>query len=190
MIVKKSDDGKYTTTIDRTFTLPISPESLQIATPYAISVAATQGGIIEEHNAAPFRMINISGTTGVLPLRGNAGNSQSFGPLQSIFAGTANAGNNLVSSLKKIGGIQNPPNIVDDRSEIADGDIGDSSGYFQFHALNYFLERYVAFKKTAEGRNHVLAFAMWKDQHVYLVTPQSFNFREVGSPFEYNSPCV
>jgi hypothetical protein len=189
LIVKKGNDGKYTSRDDLIFTLPISPESLTISTPFAISVTATQGGVIEEHNAAPFRTINISGTTGILPLRGNSGASQSFSAIQNIFASSANAGKQFLGSISKLAGVKNKPSLVS-KSDIQNGDVGKSSGYFQFHAFSNFLERYVAYKKTAKGRDYALAFQMWKDQQTYLVTPQSFNLsRSSGSPFEYQYSC-
>ena len=165
------------------FALPIPPESLSITTPFAISTTVTLGGIVEEHNGAPIRMISMQGTTGVLPLRGNV-NAASINLQSSIFAGTVNALSTLVRDAQSLGGQINNKNVVT-KSELDSGaDVG--TGYYQFKLLERWFEAYMAFKKTSEGRNFVMALEMWKDDAVYLVTPVQFEVRRSAStPLEY-----
>ncbi len=170
------------------FTLPVPPEALSISVPWAINTLPTLGGIIEEHNGAPIRMITIQGTTGVLPLRGNPGsvgqNLGSFlGPAQSIFAGTLSGVQQITSAVNALVGSPIASNVVDDSSQ----DVGQGSGYYQFQLLRRFLESYSSFKKTAAGRNWMLGVALYKDQEIYLVSPMTFEMqRSAASPWEYH----
>lgn len=182
ILVVSRANGRYEQASGWTpFTLPIPPESLNISMPFAIGTSATLGGIVEEHAGAPFRMIQASGTTGVLPLRGAAKPLQQFGFFETAFAGTIQAGKNLVKSAKALAGINDFK-----LNTIQDSEIAHTSGYYQFRLLQWYLENYVNVKKKAEGRDLRLAFAMWKDDAVYLVTPQSFDVRrQASSPREY-----
>lgn len=155
------------------FTLPIPPEEMSISTPMAIVTTATLGGIVEEHNGAPFRDISMSGTTGVLPLRGNPG-----GPpiVTSILA------NVIPSSVAQLNNSLHPYGVISSFS----GETGQGTGYYQFHLLRRFLESYLALKKSRTGRNFILALEVWKDQEAYLVSPVAFNLRRSQSaPLEY-----
>lgn len=67
--ILKREGSCYKRQFAQTFTLPIPPEALSISTPFAISTSVTLGGIVEEHNGAPIRMISISGSTGHLAFR-------------------------------------------------------------------------------------------------------------------------
>lgn len=202
LLVKKTDNG-YNEPLGNDaeankwiFTLPFPPEALSIQTPFAINGQVTQGGFIEEHNGAPIKMISLSGTTGVLPLRPAATTRKTGNLAEAIFGGTitqvdrvATSANNLVSDVTG----NNPnfaPNLIDssvfDNPDSDDTGMAKTSGYYQMRLLQEFFENYVAFKKTSAGRNYRLAFAMWKDQSVYLVTPQAFVVqRSASSPFEY-----
>ena len=184
------------------FTLPIPPEALSISTPFAITVSATLGGIVEEHNAAPFRMISIQGTTGHLPIRGSpfspggavaaaAGNAIFGGAIQGVAqAFTPNpqlavqAATTAVQFASNSGVFSEPDNIVTDQE--IDGEFGGATGYYQFHLLKQFLESYANLKKTPDGRDYRLGLACWKDNEIYLVTPQTFELRRSAeSPMEY-----
>lgn len=162
------------------FYLPIPPESMTVSTPWAITTTPTLGGIIEEHNGSPIRTIQIAGTTGVLPLRGNPQANININSFQGIFAGTIQGINQTAVALNAF--IGQPPaitNVVDDTA-------GYGSGYVQFMLLRRFLEAYTSFKQTSNGRNFVLAFCIYKDQEIYLVSPQTFDMVRTGmSPWEY-----
>jgi hypothetical protein len=170
------------------FTLPISPQSIDIDMPFAITTSATLGGVIEEHNGAPFRMINFAGTTGVLPLKGALDVVQSFNVAQGIFAGTINAVGTTGADISRSLNISSP-NVVPDTeftTNASTSSINLTSGYFQWHQLRQFFEVYAQKKKTSKGKEYRLAFAMWKDESVYLVTPMLFKTqRDAGSPYEY-----
>lgn len=181
------------------FTLPMPPEAYSISMPFAISTAATMGGIIEEHNGAPFRMISMRGSFGMLPARSAALQQLGFSFAETVAGGT-------VAQLRRVGGdfeqlkssasgvVAPNPNIHREKdfndSMLTDsgpeGLVAKTTGYYQFLQLQRFLERYVAIKKTREGRDLRLALATWKDRAVYLVTPQGFEVNKAaGSPMEY-----
>jgi hypothetical protein len=174
------------------FTLPIAPENLTISTPFAITTTVTLGGIVEEHNGAPLRTITITGTTGVLPLRGQVAGAAitRAGPSlpSSIFAGTLSGVTALGAAVQQLGTGKGATNaLVDDNSDEATS----GTGYAQFKLLQRFLEIYITFKKTAAGRNTVLALELWKDQEIYFVSPVSFELRRSAqSPLEYQYSMV
>lgn len=168
-----------------TFTLPIAPSAISYDMPFAIRSAPQLSGFYEQHGGAPVRNISLQGTTGVLPLKGSApARSNSFGG--GIFAGTISSITRTAQAVVTLAG-QSKPNIVTDE-ELLDqrGAIAKTSGYYQFRKLQEFFENYAAFKKTDAARDYILAFAVWKDQSVYLVTPTRFSVaRSADSPYEY-----
>lgn len=174
--------------IQSRFTLPIPPQAMSISTPFAINTSITMGGVLEEHNGTPLRMISLQGTTGVFPLRGSAPKpSRLETELSGIFAGTATGIRQIGTSISQAGNLlgisSQTPNIVLD-NEMRDK--VDSTGFYQFQLLRRFLEAYALYKKTPAGRNARLGFAVWKDQEIYLVTPVSFDLsRTAASPLEY-----
>lgn len=197
IVVKRIGDGSYQQAGGAVFTLPIPPESMTLSTPFAITTNITLGGVIEEHNGAPVRTITFSGTTGVMPLRGAAeqrGNS-AIDQVSAIFAGTVqgiqgtkNAALDLGSNITGTGGSR-ISNLVSDSDVLASGSdaFSRSSGYFQFRLLQNFIEKYISLKKTPDGKPFRLAVAIWKDEAVYLCTPQTFNLtRTAQDPFSYN----
>src|SRR5271166_4395939 len=64
IILHANSDGTYDVTPFR-FTLPCPPESISVTMPSADTLGATLTGINEVNGGAPFRMISLSGTTGV-----------------------------------------------------------------------------------------------------------------------------
>lgn len=175
------------------YTFPIPPEGISISTPYAISVSATQGGIVEEHGGAPFRIISLRGTTGVLPGRGRAeqqatpGFGTGFGIAGGTVAQLERTQSDLRSLASSIGvGPENPNLHLFREFELTDEATGPnafvakSTGYYQLRRLEYFLEAYVATKKKKAGRDLRLALAIWKKEAVYLVTPAAFDFSKSG----------
>ncbi|CAB4127343.1 hypothetical protein UFOVP75_149 [uncultured Caudovirales phage] len=163
------------------FTLPIPPEAYSISMPFSIGVKATLGGISEEHNGSVFRNISLQGSFGVLP---NGKTAQTGLPSASvtnrftlgIIGGTINSISQSAQAFSQVIGAPSP-NISAD-SDFANGDLhqdGRGTGYFQFRLLQQFLEAYAAVKKRSEGKYMRLAFATWKDEAVYIVTPVSFD---------------
>lgn len=176
------------------FTLPVNPESLNNTTPFAIALSATLGGVSEQHGGVPFRHIQFSGTFGVVSERPDAGDLQTgrlggaLGAVSGIFAGTVEATRNLASSATSLGvGEKYTANLSDETPGAGDGDIlSGSTGYFQFRALQKFLESYAEVKKTAAGRDLRLALFIWKENAAYIVTPQVFDVTKTAqAPFEY-----
>jgi hypothetical protein len=163
------------------FTLPIPPQSLDLEMPIAEAATATIGGIAEDHSGAPFRMINLSGTTGVAPFRRSTAAAPSAAQRNvagSVAAGTIQATGNVVQALNTL--LTDPRDVPE-----------TSTGYYQFHLLQRFLESYLTLKQAEHGKNFRLAFAMWKDNSIYLVTPQRFNLRRNAQhPREYTYQLV
>jgi hypothetical protein len=209
LVVEQKDDGTYTRRNALNsgggptfqFTMPMPPESFSISMPFAINGSVTLGGFVEEHNGAPIRMIQMSGTMGVNPGRGSGTvYSRGFSFQNAIFAGhlgsavggletaAGQVGTNAVSRLTS-----NPNNPQYIRNTIAQNDFGDVSshgagsltGWYQYRLLQLFCESYVEFRKTADGRHCRLALATWKDEAVYLVSPIQFDAHKgAGSPME------
>jgi hypothetical protein len=175
------------------FTLPIPPEAMTITTPFAINGAVTLDGYVEQHGGAPLKMIGLSGTTGLLPSRASTeptGMAPAVGLGQAIFAGSLQAAQALGSTLASLRGVAPQRVNVYTQDEFSDSDpskiLAKTTGYYQFRLLQRFLEGYAAIKKTRAGRTYRLAFAVWKDQAVYLCTPLMFGLkRSVESPLEY-----
>lgn len=198
-LVKRGADGSYVrqdeTALKWVFTLPFPPESLSISMPFAISGRVTQGGYVEEHNGAPIRMIQLSGTTGILPMRPSAPTVQSQNLAQAIFAGTIQQAKRVATSARNLASNftgQNSnftPNLIDEdpflSPENDETHMAKTSGYYQFRLLQQFFENYANFKKTNEGKEYRLAFAIWKQQAVYLITPVSYTTSQIASsPYE------
>lgn len=174
------------------FTLPIPPESMSIGMPFAISTIPTMGGIIEEHNGAPFRQISIRGTTGFLQGRGAAQQQTGFSFAEALAGGTIQQIKTTLRDASSVAlratgvsapnpNLENPDDFLNNSKPVS-----FSSGYYQFRLLQKFLEDYAEIKKTHKGSALRLAFCTWKDQAVYLVTPQSFEVsKSATSPLEY-----
>ncbi len=180
---------------DWQYTFPLPPEALSETIPFAITTIVTQGGIIEEHNGTPLRPIQLRGTVGLLPGRGRAPQQTTPTPLESIAGGTLNAVSGLQSAftdlqLSASGQAPVNPNTHDmqefDVTESTSEVLPKTVGYYQIHRLRYFLEAYAAIRKERKGTNLRLAFCNWKDQAVYLVSPNNLAIPRSGaSPFEY-----
>jgi hypothetical protein len=199
LLVKAAADGSYFQDAECkrwTFTLPFPPSSLSIGMPFAITGEVTQGGYHESHNGIPTRLLQLSGSLGVLPLRPTAQVTKTANLAGAIFAGTvqqaqrvATSARNLASNLT--GSNSNfKPNLVNDSIfDSPDADtshVAKTSGYYQLQLLERFFENYANFKKTKPGKPYRLAFAIWKRQSVFLVTPTAFNAtQDSSSPLEY-----
>lgn len=194
LVVDQAEDGTVRQRGDWKYTLPIPPDSLSITTPYAITTIPTQGGIVEEHNSAPLRQIEVAGTTGVLPARPRAGQPPRPSLVASIFSGTIRAAGAAVGAARDVardltGDRRAPPNLIP-QDLLDDLRAPDSlllnTGYFQARTMARFVEAYANFKMTPTGRSCALALACWKEEAVYLVTPVRVAItRDKSSPLEY-----
>lgn len=179
----------YVEVLNWNFVLPFPPESLNISIPYAIDLSATLGGIHAQHNGHVFTNISLSGTTGILPLKGS-GNSKSFGAINSIFGGTIDqaqrvlqSANNLVSNFS---GAQTQNTVPASTFLDQLSNINRTSGYYQTRLLEQFLNNYVTLKRGKNGKKYFLAFAVFKDQRIYLCEPVSAEFpRSASGVYEY-----
>lgn len=175
--------------IEDRFTLPIPPQSISISTPFAINMSITQGGVLEEHNGAPIRIITLQGTTGVLPLRGTAAKPGVLeSNLTTIFAGTVTGARQVqtaISQARNLVGAGTPPTNVVSDADLEKDNALKGTGFYQFLLLKRFLEAYAAAKKAGD-KDLRLGFAIWKEKEIYLVTPASFDVSRTGSsPLAY-----
>ncbi len=196
LVVRAIADGNggvtYQTEPGWAYTFPIPPEGISFGMPFAINVQPTQGGIVEEHNGAPFRVIQLRGTTGFLPGRGRGVQNSNVGFSTALFGGTVAALNRAAADARNTvatGLGESPVNQnlhlfrefeITDRASGASAFVAKTTGYYQLRRLEYFLEAYVAEKKRRSGRDLRLALAIWKKEAVYLVTPQSFDYQKTG----------
>lgn len=174
------------------FTFPVPPEALTQQLLPAMPVSATLGGIAEEHNGIPFRIITLRGTLGVLGRRGRAPQQEGFNIAETIAGGTVaqlrRAQGDFGATIASAAGVAVENPNVHKAAEFEDNTnpIGKSTGYYQFLRLQAFYEAYAALKKKREGRNLHLALCIWKEQSVYLVTPLGGDFsKDASSPLEY-----
>lgn len=174
ILVKHVGSGQYQPVGNGTFTLPIPPSALQRSMPFAMVPDVTLGGIVEQDNGIPVRPITLQGTMGVVPGRGAGTQPQNGG--FSIFAGTIAATSRLAT---------NSPSSALTATVLTDddisGDLAGTTGYYQFLLLQKFLEGYANLKKTAAGSAYRLAFAHWKRQEVFLVTPLVYDAQQTAS---------
>ena len=173
MLIEEASDGSLQRL--NGFVLPIPPQEMTIQTPFAINQTVTMGGVVEEHNSAPIRIIQMSGTTGVAPLRLKASDDPPKSPMMKVIMDTVfMADKASASPTDKTGPVKTNTNVA------------DGSGYNQFRNLQRFLEGYALAKKKKENRGLRLGLAIYKEGVVYLVTPMAFTVRRtVSSPLEY-----
>lgn len=184
LLLKHNGGGNYTRAGNQAvFTLPIPPQALQTSMDFAIDVAASQTGIVEQHNGVVFKPIVLQGTTGVLPGRTAGPLLGSAQIVDSIFAGTIGAIRNTDARVGSFTGTHKRATITE--NDISNGSLKGTTGYGQFLLLQQFLESYARIKKSKAGRDYRLGFAHWKNQALYLVTPVKFDANQtVGSPME------
>lgn len=170
------------------YNFPITPQQYSVTDQYAISTNATMRGVVEEHNGVKFKMISMSGTTGIWPLKpSNASvlknnNSIIGGLLSNTFE---NLGNVLgqVSKVKKAftgekgkGTAKTPFDSTGD----------EATGYYQALLLGQFLERYAQAKKRPENKGWRLVLDVPKENQSFIVTPQQFSLQKSQQkPNEY-----
>jgi len=189
--------------------LPISPSNISVSTPVASNLTVTLNGIDEKHNGAPLRNITISGTTGVAPFRldkyGRSGQPQNQSVLEQLgrdlFANTIQSLNNLGNA---INGRENdslldtslltpPTPAAEDSVRNLDKQINDSfgsgvygTGYWHFHKLVKFVDKYLERKKQKQFKDEYLVFAMEKDELYYQCSLRDFSFQKRPGTLEYD----
>ena len=171
------------------FTLPISPQQLQIVDQYAINTTATLRGVLEEHGGLKFKTITAQGTMGVWPYRQSVtAPPSSPSILESIFGGTLEAVGNLVGQVNRVinaatsGHPAGKPSAK--RPETSAQGPG-STGYYQAMAMQQFLEQYAEAKKNPANAGWRLVFDIPKQNTSYVVSPEQFVWNQsVAKPME------
>ncbi len=186
-VLEAGDDGLYTE--KDAFTLPINPESLAQAMPFATVLQATFGGVIENNGGVPLRPIILTGNLGVVNDR-DAGEALGGLLFQAggILGGTIQASQQLVNSAVATGlGPQFTENLYDEAVPTTSSGVPErSTGYYQWLYLQRFLESYAEAKKTADGNRLRLAFYVWKEQAAWLISPEVLQLqRTADKPAEY-----
>jgi hypothetical protein len=158
--------------------LPITPQQLQITDQFAINTTATMRGVVEEHNGVKFKNITMAGTTGIWPTRPTKGGEiKSPTSVETIFAGTIEGFNNVVSgisSIKKAFSGEHPNSAPKDSLP----DDPFSTGYYQMLYLGQFLERYAMAKRRPENKNWRLVLDIPKQNQSFVVTPLAYTFKQ------------
>lgn len=160
------------------YTLPISPQQLNITDQYAIKTSATLRGIAEEHNGVRFKMISAAGTMGVWPYRASLTNPPSSPTiLQSIFGGIIESANNLVSQVNRVINTATTGHPASKPKTPRPEDLeSTSTGYYQAMALQQFLEQYAEAKKNPANAGWRLVFDIQKQNQSFVVTPLPFTW--------------
>jgi hypothetical protein len=65
------------------FSLPLAPQSIKQSEEFAIAIKPTQGGTTTTHSGNRYKTLNIKGTTGIQPFRGEGGVNKKTG--EAIF---------------------------------------------------------------------------------------------------------
>lgn len=200
----KSTDLKFSE--NRQVVLPITPQNISISTPAASTLSATLRGIVEEHNGAPFRLIKVSGTTGVHPGKSitpyGAGANTAGGILSDLFSNTIRGFQNVKSifngqtqnaladqALFQSGNadpvIQASPVLA----KLVGADTSSfkiSTGYMFFHELLNFVDQYFFYKKQRDNKDYYLVFEMQKDQIYYRCSITNFSWQKRPGTIEYD----
>jgi len=179
------------------FFFPVNPESVNIATPYAVQVTPTLGGIVEEHSGAVFYNITVSGTTGIIPnlayidgkprIMGDSGRNLAYEPtmldiLQKKLGFGGNTYNAVQSAIAAVKSASSMIFGIDDKT--VDSDKSVNSGYSAYHVLYKFLWLYHDSK--SKGSQNSLQFVNYKDNNQYNVVIQNFQLsRDKSRPHLY-----
>jgi len=171
-------DGRTTITVQPmgntwVYTFPISPQRLNISTPFAIRTTATSQGVLEEHNAVKFKMISIAGTTGIWPNRPNiSAPARSATVAQTLLANTFQNLRRLGDSVRRIQNIAGGNHPSDSpESPKPEGALAEQTGYYQLELLEKFLEQYAVAKKDPRNKHWRLVLDMPKKNEAYVVSP-------------------
>jgi len=164
------------------FTLPITPQQLNITDEFAVNTTATMRGVVEEHNGVKFKTISASGTTGIWPTRStfedpNPAGLSLFGGTLSAIGGVTSAFNTLKSGSKASPTAPRPEDSPDEL---------ERTGYYQAMLLQQFLEQYAIAKKNPANKDWRLVFDCPKTSESFVVTPVQYTVsRSQRSPGEF-----
>lgn len=164
------------------FSLPITPQQLNITDQFAINTSATLRGVIEEHSGVKFKMISASGTMGVWPFRESIVTPPGSPSLvQSVFGGTIEA---IGSALNQVARTINSATSghpatkpISKRPETSSAGV-TSTGYYHALAFQQFLEQYAEAKKNPVNAGWRLVFDIPKQNQSFIVTPMPFTWQQ------------
>ena len=167
------------------YTFPITPQQFSITDQYAINTTATMRGVIEEHNGVKFKIIAMSGTTGVWPNRPNGLEAPKPPSILGGFGGSSfEAFNNLMKQSSKIQSA-----FTGDKKHVkavAPSKFASDTGYFQALLLSQFLERYATAKKNPANKGWRLVLDIPKENQSFICTPMQFSLnKSQQKPNEY-----
>jgi len=155
------------------YNFPITPQQYSVTDQFAISTNATMRGVVEEHNGIKFKMIAMSGTTGIWSQKPVSGGSfKQPQILGGLFNNTAENFSNVIGQASRVakgfsgGGSDGIAQIPSDLTQ---------TGYYQAQYLAQFLERYAQAKKNPNNKGWRLVLDVPKDKQSYIVTPVQFS---------------
>lgn len=169
------------------YTFPITPQQFSVTDQYAINTTATMRGVIEEHNGVKFKIIAMSGSTGVWPNKPVMAGVPKFPSTLAGFAG--NSLQALGDVVKQAGKVQSA--FTGDKSQGTAKtpeqlNLNSFTGYFQALLLSQFLERYALAKKNPANKNWRLVLDIPKESQSFIVTPMQFSLnKSQQKPNEY-----
>jgi hypothetical protein len=181
---------------DSTVYLRIPPQNITISTQYAAQVSATNRGILEEHNGVVFRMINITGTTGVFPDRLTVGQDKSPGKdvnvIKNLFPNAYNSVKSALNSWEDVkNSVSGPPKRDLSPEDKQDNPDYTETGYYKFWVLHNFMVAYAEAKKAKDASDLRFVFNSPKDNISYVCTPISFDLkRNSAQPLLYNYTII
>lgn len=173
------------------YTLPITPQQLNITDQFAINTTATMAGVLEEHNGVKFKMINAQGSMGIWPFRESVTTPPpSPDIVQSVFGGLLEAASSTLSQIARTintaTGNTGAPRPAAKRPETSTAG-KTSTGYYHAMALQQFLEQYAEAKKDPANAGWRLVFDIPKQNQSLVVTPMTYVWSQNATrPAEIN----
>lgn len=178
--------------------LPVPPESMVIQTPMAVSLSATMGGVVSEHNGAVFKDIEFSGSFGVLPFslrQKNAtlgslgvgfpdlGNATANQIANSILNQTVNLNNPLLNQANQLVSLFQK---VTKQAPVGPSDLSYYTGYGAWRWVTFFFENYAALRRQNKSAKYILILRVPKQERDYLVELVNYvTYQSKDSPYEY-----
>lgn len=147
-----------------TFVFTVSPKSMNMDEPAAVTIVPTQGGQFIEHQGQIYKNISISGTTGLRPNRSPTG-------IVIPVAGILLPGSNTFGA--------------NDNGGLPDG---ERSGFDDFVSLRNLFRLYWDLKDDPElAPTTIMVWQNGKEGEYYIVEPMTFRTnRDAGAPLTFS----
>lgn len=170
------------------YNFPITPQQYSVTDQFSINTTATMRGVLEEHNGIKFKMISMSGTTGLWPQRPVVAGVPKFPSIVGGLVGNTleNVGN-VLRQTQKVANAFTGSKSSGTAVKPEDSEAGlQTTGYFQALLLGQFLERYAMAKKDPANKGWRLVLDVPKESQSFIVTPMQFDLRKtMQKPNEY-----